>query len=437
MELSKQLIKDAGIVGAGGAGFPSYAKISEGADLIVINGAECEPLLYTDYFILEHELSKFIDGAEAIIDIAGVKKAILVIKSHTGKRLSLEDGAKLSERISVRVLGDIYPTGDEIALIYEATGRLVKPGKLPISEGVIVYNVETVYNISRAANEGFPVIEKWLTVGGDVHESVVVRVPVGTRVSDLFEKLGIRVTEEQTVLDGGPSMGKIINYRTATVKKNTKSLLVLPNSIEAVRTKKLNVNTVLARSATACCQCTRCTDMCPRYLLGYPLEPHKMIRSALNAAKLDPKIVINATLCCNCGICESLACPQGISAREVISSFKGVLAKNKLKYVADSAEVRIERDYRKVSSDRWKRAIGVSRFDKVPTRVMKIDFPRVEISLSQHIGAPSVPVVTSGERVTKGSLIARSGDGLSVPLHASIDGVVTVQQDKITIEKVN
>ena len=437
MELLKQLIKDAGIVGAGGAGFPSYAKLSEGADLLVVNGAECEPLLYTDYFILEKELSSFIFGAESLLEIAKIKEAVLVIKSHTGKRLGIEDGAKLSPRVRVRVLGDVYPTGDEIALIYEATGRLVKPGKLPITEGVIVYNVETVYNIARAIKDKEPVITKWVTIGGDVSESIVVCVPVGTRVADLFAELGIVVNENQTVLDGGPSMGKIINHRTATVKKNTKSLLVLPSNIEAIRTKKLNVKTVLARSATACCQCTRCTDMCPRFLLGYPLEPHKMIRSAMSAAEIDPKIVINASLCCNCGICESLACPQGISAREVISSFKTVLAKNKLKYVSDTATPRLERDYRKVSSERWKRAIGVTKYDKVPTRVTKFEFSRVEIALSQHIGAPSVPVVSSGERVERGQMIAKSADGLSVALHASISGIATVYSDKISIEKVN
>ncbi len=438
METLNQLIKDCGIVGAGGAGFPSYAKLSEGADLLIINGAECEPLLYTDFSIIESKLSRIIFGAEKILDAGKINKALLTVKSHTAKRLGLSEGEKLSERISLRVLPDVYPIGDEISLIYEASGRLVKPGNLPISEKVIVFNVETVYNIAKAVVGTYPVVTKWVTIGGDIDRSIVVRVPIGTRVSDILDALSIKVDESHTVIDGGPSMGKVINHRTAYIKKNTKAILILPTDCEAVRTKKLNLKMAIGRAATACCQCTRCTDMCPRGLLGYPLEPHKMVRTAMGAAEASPIMVLSATLCCSCGVCESVACPQGISPREVIASYKTLLQKNKMKYVSSSAEVKPEREYRKVSSERWKRVLGVSKFDQVPTRVLRMQFDRVDISLSQHIGAPSVPVVKSGDLVSRGDLIAKSADGLSVSLHASIDGVVTVyDKDKITIERVN
>lgn len=438
MENLNQLIRDAGIVGAGGAGFPSYAKLLEGANLLIINGAECEPLLYTDFSILESKLQRVVYGAERVLDAGNIKKALLTVKSHTAHRLGLTDGEALSDRISVKVLPGVYPIGDEIALIYESSGRIVKPGKLPITEGVMVYNVETVYNIAKAVDGGYPVVSKWVTIGGDIDKPTVVRVPVGARVADILDALNIRVDENHTVIDGGPSMGRVINHRNASIKKNTKAILVLPNDIEAVRTKKINVKMSIGRAATACCQCTRCTDMCPRHLLGYPLEPHKMVRSAMQVAEVDPKIVLSATLCSSCGICETLACPQGISPREVIANYKGLLAKNKMRYTADSAEVLPEREYRKVSSDRWKRALGISKFDKIPERVLRMYFDRVELSLSQHIGAPSVPIVKNGDTVKKGDVIAKSADGLSVPLHASIDGVVTVYPcDKIMIEKVN
>ena len=260
---------------------------------------------------------------------------------------------------------------------------------------------------------------------------------MGSRFSDIFEKLGITVDENHTVIEGGPSMGKIVNHRTENVKKNTKAILILPSDTQAVLSKRLNAKMSIARAATACCQCNRCSDMCPRGLLGYPLEPHKMVRTAMQAAEIDPKLVINASLCSSCGVCETVACPQGISPRAVISNYKQLLAQNKLKYVSDTAEVPKEREYRKVSSERWKRALGVSKFDALPSRVLRMSFDRVELSLRQHIGAPSVPVVNSGDVVKKGELIARGADGLSVSLHASIDGRVTVYPDKITIEKVN
>ena len=438
MEQFNQLLRDSGIVGAGGAGFPSYAKLLEGANLLIVNGAECEPLLYTDYSIMESKLTRIIFGTEKILDAGNIPKALLAIKRHTATRLSLSDGEKLSDRISVKVLDDIYPVGDEIALIYEASGRLVKPGKLPITEKVMVFNVETVYNISKAVSGGYPVVSKWVTIGGDIEKPIVVRVPVGSLVKDIFDALGITVKENQTVIDGGPSMGRIINPRVTNIKKNTKALLILPSDIQAVISKTKNVKMSIARAATACCQCTRCTDMCPRALLGYPLEPHKMVRTAMQIAEASPKMVISASLCSACGVCETLACPQGISPRLVISNYKTVLAKNKMRYTADTAEVPPEREYRKISSERWKRALGVSEFDAVPTRVLRMYFDKVELSLSQHIGAPSIPVVKTGDIVKRGQLIAEGADGLSVSLHASIDGVVTVfENDKIRIEKVD
>ena len=221
MEL-KRLMKDAGIIGAGGAGFPSYAKLAEGADTLLINGAECEPLLYTDYMILKRELSVVLTGINTVLDNTSIPRAVLSVKEHTAKRLSYKDGERLDDRISVKVLPDIYPIGDEVSLIYETLGRLVNPASLPITVGVIVYNVETMYNLGRAVRFSSPVLTKWLTVGGDIEKPVVMKVPVGTPVEELFEKLGISPDENHLVIDGGPSMGKIINPRVASVTKTTK-----------------------------------------------------------------------------------------------------------------------------------------------------------------------------------------------------------------------
>ena len=160
----KEIMKEAGIVGAGGAGFPSYAKLAEGADTLVVNGAECEPLLYTDYVLLHKEMPTVLAGISAVLEYAGIPCALLCVKDHTAKRLRLQDGAKLANRIIVKVLPDVYPMGDEISLIYQALGRVVKPGNLPITAGVIVYNVETMYNVALALKRGEPVTEKWLTV---------------------------------------------------------------------------------------------------------------------------------------------------------------------------------------------------------------------------------------------------------------------------------
>ncbi len=432
----KEIMKEAGIVGAGGAGFPSYAKLADGADVLVINGAECEPLLYTDYILLQKEMPMVLLGVQSVLESIGIPQALLCGKEHTAKRLRLDDGAKLAERIFLKVLPDVYPMGDEISLIYQATGRVVKPGNLPITAGIIVFNVETMYNVA-AAVKNIPLTQKWVTIAGDIPEPIVVKVPIGTPVDELFERNGITVPEGYTVLDGGPSMGKVVFPERAVVTKTTKGLLILPDDCEAVRTKRINGEMSVARAETACCQCTRCTDLCPRNLLGYPLEPHKMVRTAKSAAEVIPSMVLSATLCCGCGVCESLACSQGISPKAVINEYKALLGKNKLRFVGkEEVTPAPEREYRMIPSERWASVLGVAKFDKVAKFVGAQDgFSRVEIYLRQHIGAPGVATVTDGAFVKAGEKIADCAEGLSLPQYASMDGRASVYGDKIIIER--
>ena len=376
-------------------------------------------------------------GISLVLNYLKVPKALLCVKDHTAKKLNIKDGDKLADGVFYKILPDVYPMGDEISLIYQATGRVVKPGNLPISAGVIVYNVETCLNVSNAMVKNAPVTRKWLTVGGDVKNPSVVKVPVGIRVCDLLKKLNVTVPETHVVIDGGPSMGKVINYENAVVTKTTKSLLILPKNIPAIESKFIDGDKSVARAETACCQCTRCTDICPRHLLGYPIEPHKMVRTAKGAVKLSPEMVITATLCCGCGICETLACCQGISPKAVINEYKALLAKEKMRYVAkEDVTPSKEREYRMIPSLRWESVLGVKKFDKVAEYAGELETDSVEIMLRQHIGAPSVPIVKTGDKVSEGDVIATAQDGLSLPQHASISGVVTVYDNlKITIDR--
>jgi Na+-translocating ferredoxin:NAD+ oxidoreductase RnfC subunit len=157
----------------------------------------------------------------------------------------------------------------------------------------------------------------------------------------------------------------------------------------------------------------------------------------MGVAEVMPQMVISATLCCGCGICESVACSQGISPKAVITSYKEVLAKNGMRFVATrAAEVPPEREYRMIPSEKWESVLGVTLFDKVPDYIGEItDFDRVEIATAKHIGAPSIPAVSDGALVKRGDVIALAADGLSVPQHASIDGKVTVDRRKIIIDR--
>ena len=435
----KQIMQNSSIVGAGGAGFPSYGKLADGADTLVINCAECEPLMYTDYMIMREEMSRIVEGAQLVMEATGISHTYISIKEHRAVMLGYSDGQTLGTGVSVKFLPNVYPMGDEINLIYETTGRLVKPGNLPITAGVIVFNGETVLNIRAAVKENHPVTEKWLTIGGDLPERYVVKVPVGMKITEVFEKLGVKVAANQVMFDGGPSMGKLKDPAQAIVGKTTKAVLIVPDNIPCVVHKQTSMDDMLRRAASCCCGCSRCTEMCPRHLLGYPLEPHKMIRAALSNAVIDnPELIKTASLCCSCGVCAEAACCQDISPKDVILNLKGILAKNKMRFVAGNENYAPDSDrpYHMIPSERWEDILGVRKFDLVPKLISeKLHASKVEILMSQHIGAPSVPAVKEGDMVTEGQLIANAGAGLSVPQHASIDGKVTfVDAKKIIIE---
>ena len=150
IEELKTIIARAGIVGAGGAGFPTAVKVAEGADSLIINAAECEPLLYTDYYLMKRHMDRIASGAETIMEAAGIRKGYLGVKAHTAKRLSLQDGEAVSPHVHVHILPDVYPMGDEIILIYQVLGRVVTPGALPLSAGVLVFNAVSLFHVDRA-----------------------------------------------------------------------------------------------------------------------------------------------------------------------------------------------------------------------------------------------------------------------------------------------
>ncbi|MBQ8351775.1 MAG: 4Fe-4S dicluster domain-containing protein [Clostridia bacterium] len=435
----KDIIREAGIIGAGGAGFPTYAKLAEGADTLLINGVECEPLLYTDYILMREQMPFILRGAHAVMAEYHISRALLCMKEHTVEALGLTDGQELDTQIFVKQLPNVYPIGDEISMIYEATRRIVRPGALPITVGVIVCNAETAYNIAHAVKHQTPVTEKWLMIGGAVDAPIVFRCPIGTSIRELFAFYNIIVPADHVVLDGGPSMGNIIPWQTEVVKKNTKALLILPKNIPAIVSKMTDVKVSVNRCASNCCQCTRCTDMCPRGLLGYPLEPHRMVRSVTTVAEVSPEMVRAATLCCGCGVCEIAACCQGISPKTIISEFKKILAKNGIRYSADEdVTPSPDRAYRMLPAERWKSLLGVSPYDKVAELAGRHFVPTgVAVPLNRHIGAPSIPCVAEGASVKKGDKIAEAAEGLSVPQHAPIDGRITlITNNKITIERV-
>ena len=421
LEELKNIVTEAGIIGAGGAGFPTSVKYTDEADTLIINAAECEPLLYTDYYIMSEEMAKMVSAAELVMDACGMSSGFLSLKEHTAERLNLTDGELIGNRVRVKVLPNVYPMGDEIVLIYETIGRVIEPGALPITAGVIVNNVETLFNIYNAVFGGAPVTEKWLTIAG----------------KELLNSLNIEIPDGHVVIDGGPAMGNIINPSVAVITKTTKSLLILPNTIPAVTSKLQSDSISLKRAASACCSCSRCTDLCPRHLLGYSLEPHKIIRAA-NSGEIDPQLYKNAQLCCGCGVCEIVACCNGLSPKRVYSHIKALMAQNKIRYQHNGSEITAShtRDYRMLPSDRFMSMLGVAKFDKMPKYLRNFELmpTRISLGMKWHVGAPAKPVVKVGDFVCTGDIIGKAQGAISANIHSPIDGAVQeVQTDKVII----
>ena len=437
-ELS-HILRLSGIVGAGGAGFPTYAKLDKRAETIIMNCAECEPLLKLHRQLLEKKAYEIVRTFHMLAKCVGAREAIIGVKRTYTKTIAALM-AVIGEYPEIRLglLDEVYPAGDEVVLIYEVTGKVIRPGGLPIESGVAVFNVEKVYNLYKAVEQGKPVDDKFISVVGEVKEPVTIRVPIGCTVEEVVQAAGGAVIDNPVYFIGGPMMG-YIGSETMPVTKTTNAVLVLPEEHMLVQRKRRKASIDLKRAAAACCQCTMCTDLCPRHLLGHPIEPHKFMRAATCKDIQNTDIFLNTMFCSSCGLCENYSCMQGLSPRSLISDYKsGLRAKGvKASENVEATSVDEARQFRKVPMERLMARLDLTRYNN-PAPLVEKELPikRVKLLLSQHIGAPAVPNVKKGDVVERGQMLATPAEGLSVAVHASIDGkIIEVTEKYVIIEK--
>jgi len=350
----KQLVEDWGIVGAGGAGFPTHKKLDSRAHTVILNCAECEPLLCLHSQLLSHFTNEILSALQNLAGILEAKPIVAIKESHKALAESV------NKQIPVVVLKDLYPAGDEILLIHEVSGVIVPPSTLPIESGFIVLNVETVYNIYMAK----PVTHKWITIAGEVKYPATINIPIGTTIKDVVKQI---TTDNPAYIAGGPMMGHVVDS-SYEIQKNINAIIVLPHNHKLVQKKNVSIN--LNRAASACCQCRSCTEMCPRFLLGYPIQPHRIMR-ALVARDSNADIFKGAVYCSLCGLCEAVACPQSLSPRSLIKLFKSALPKLNV----DRYEAIPERNmaYKRISTKRLKMRLGLVKYDlNAPLEMVKI-----------------------------------------------------------------
>lgn len=437
--MTKQIvekIRNAGVVGAGGAGLPTHIKADAAVDTVLVNGASCEPLLLSDPHLMETETDTLLKGLETMLDCTGATKGIVCLKSKHAKALEAVKAA-LSKRASGRLdffeLDDFYPAGDEHVLVNEVLGRTVPERGIPLQVGAVVANVETLCNVARAMDD-VPVTHRLLTVAGEIRRPMIVKVPVGTPVMDILAFAGGPTVANWKVVDGGPMMGQVLtDVDRASVKKTTSGLLVLPPEHTVVAGKIMDPAKVRRITNTVCCQCSLCTDLCPRRLLGHSLHPHKLMRVPESQTLASP-VAREALLCSECGICEKFACPMLISPREVNAQIKQRLMKEGLRWES-SGTPPAPSPFRKshhVPSKRLLQRLNLIQYDTHPGYAGEFTPPLLRVSMRQHLGTPANCLVVAGNKVNRGDPIGEIPENtMSARIHAGISGTVESVTDGV------
>ena len=299
-------IKEAGIVGMGGAGFPTHIKLTPKDDskieYIIVNGAECEPYLTSDYRLMLEEPEQIVQGLKIILMLFEKAQGIIAIEDNKPEAIkNMQELVQNESRIQVKVLKTKYPQGAERQLIYATTGRKINSSMLPADAGCVVDNVDTVAAVNLAVCESTPVIRKIITVTGDAIKTPQnFKVPTGINYAELVEEAGGFTSQPEKVVSGGPMMGMALFDLNVPVTKTSSTLLAMTN------------DEVAEHEPSACIRCGRCVEACPSHLI-----PQKMLECS---ERFDDEgfIALAGMECYECGCC-TYVCP---AKRRLTQSFK-------------------------------------------------------------------------------------------------------------------
>lgn len=288
-------VRDSGCCGLGGAGFPTHIKLAfdpekTPVDSLIVNGAECEPYITSDYRELIENTGGVFNGIKTIQKYLGIEKAYVCIEDNKPKAIKmLEEEAAKDDTVSVVKLRSAYPQGAEKVAVYSATKRIIGEGELPSDKGVLVMNVSTVSFIDGYLKNGMPMVSRRITVDGDVVRTPCnMRVPLGTPVSKLLEFADCKPEAADKILAGGPMMGLCLFDTETPICKTNNAILAFRKAKEPVRTN--------------CIRCGRCVRACPLDLMPQSIE------KAYDARDIETLKKLKVGLCMNCGSC-SYVCP--------------------------------------------------------------------------------------------------------------------------------
>lgn len=316
-------IRESGLVGLGGASFPTHVKMNPPAgkepDILVINAAECEPFITSDYRLILERPEEIIEGILTTLRWLDIPRAIIGVEDNKvdGATLLEFHISKLncSDKISVKLLKTLYPQGAEKPLIFSTTGRKVPAGGLPHDVRVLVLNVGTVRYVAKYLHTGMPLVRKRVTIdGGAVAKPCNVNVPIGAMIMDIIEATGgIRETPAKIIM-GGPMMGISIDKPEAGILKNNNAILLFDSAQAA------------APEESACIRCSRCIDVCPMNLMPTTIDLMTRTKDIAGLKKFS------AMDCIECGCC-SYTCPSKRYLAQSIRSGKQILRNEALKNI--------------------------------------------------------------------------------------------------------
>lgn len=293
-------VRASGLVGLGGAGFPTSVKLDPGKissiDTLLINGAECEPYITSDTRTMIDDTEDVKEGILTILSLSGIAKVVIGIEENKPECIAkLGEVFSSDDRVTVKALPSTYPQGGEKILIHNAVGRIVPEGKLPADVGVLILNVTTVAFIAKYLRTGMPLVEKCLTVDGSAVKSPAnVIVPIGTRIGDVIEAVGGFSEEPGKIMYGGPMMGIAVYTVDAPIMKNNNAITVF------------NKRDARHRETSACIHCGRCVEACPMGL--NPTAYAKAMGLSDSADRAERLELAKVNLCIECGCC-SFVCP--------------------------------------------------------------------------------------------------------------------------------
>ena len=315
----KDVIKEAGIVGMGGAGFPTHVKLSpkneEAIDTIIVNGAECEPYLTSDYRRILEVPEKIVTGLQIVINLFDHARGIIAIEDNKPRAIKvLTDLTKNIENITVNAVKTKYPQGAERQLIFANTGRQINSSMLPADAGCIVHNIDTIVAIYNAVIEGRPLYDRIVTVTGDaVNDTANFRVRLGTNSSELIDAVGgFNIEDPGKIISGGPMMGKAMFTLDVPVVKGSSALLCFRRDI------------VSEVKPSNCIRCGRCVEVCPGRVM-----PNKLATLA-SQGRIDEFLKYEGMECCECGCC-SFVCPAKRHLTQTIAGTRKQILANRRK----------------------------------------------------------------------------------------------------------